>query len=65
MARAVEKENGEWDWQGDRKRQASAPCDWETSRHGVVNHGPIMGNLTTGSRENALNSGTTVTCPQG
>ena len=32
---------------------------------GVVNHGPTMGNLATGSRENALNSGTAVRCPQG
>ena len=57
---------GEWDmgWKGDRKRQATAPWDWETSRHGVVNHGPTMGNLTTGSQENALNSGTAVRCLQ-
>ena len=59
------KGNGTWDGQADRKRQATAPWDWETSRHGVVNHGPTMGNLTTGSRENALNSGTAVRCPQG
>ena len=59
------KGNGTWDGQGDRKRQATAPWDWETSRHGVVNHGPTMGNLTTGSRENALNSRTAVRCPQG
>ena len=48
-----------------QKRQATAPWDWESSRHGVVNRGPTMGNLTTGSRENALNSGTAVRCPQG
>ena len=34
-------------------------------RHGVVNHGPTIGCLTTGSRENALNSGKAVRCPQG
>ena len=50
---------------GDRKRQATAPWDWETSRHGVVNHAPTMGSLTTGSQENALNSRTAVRCPQG
>ena len=59
------KGNGTWDGQGDGKRQATAPWDWETSRHGVVNHGCTMENLTTGSRENALNSGTAVRCPQG
>ena len=41
------------------------PYNWETSRHGVVNHGRTMGNLATGSRENALNSGTAVRCLQG
>ena len=56
---------GTWEGQGGQKRQATAPWDWETSRHGVVNHGPTMGNLATGSRENALNSGTAVRCPQG
>ena len=49
---------------GVRKRQAPAPWDWEASRHGVVNHGPTMGGLATGSRENALNSGAAVRCPQ-
>ena len=48
---------------GDRKRHTTAPWDWETSHHGVVHHGPTMGSLTTGSRENALNSGTAVRCP--
>ena len=57
--------NGTWEGQGGRKRQATAPWDWETSRHGVVNRGPTMGSLATGSRENALNSGTAVRCPQG
>ena len=46
-------------------RSRTVPWDWETSRHGVVNHGPTMRNLATGSRENALNSGTAVRCPQG
>ena len=50
---------------GDRKRQATAPWDWETSRYGVVNHRPIMGSLAKGSRENALDSGTAVRCLQG
>ena len=50
---------------GGREYRATAPWDRETSRHGVVNHGPTMGSLTTGSRENALNSGTAVRCPQG
>ena len=58
-------QRGTWDGMGDGKRQGTAPCDWETSRHGVVNHGPTMGSLATGSRENALNSGTAVRCPQG
>ena len=69
---------GRWEWAGDgmwqrgtrdgirgQKRQATAPWDWEASRHGVVNHGPTMGSLSTGSQENALNSGTAVRCPQG
>ena len=69
---------GRWEWAGDgmwqrgtrdvmggRKRQATAPWDWKASRHGVVSHGPTMGSLATGSRENALNSRTAVTCPQG
>ena len=47
------------------KRNATAPWDWEICRHGVGNHGPNMGNLATRSRENYLNSGTTVRCPQG
>ena len=50
---------------GVKKRQATAPWFWENSRHGVVKHGPIMGSLATGSRENSLNSGTAVRCPQG
>ena len=50
---------------GVGKRQATAPWDSETSRHGVVNHGPTMGSLAAGSPENALNSGTAVRCPQG
>ena len=62
---------GRWEWAGDVmwqrgtrdgmggwKRQATAPGEWEASRHGVVNHGPTMGSLATGSQENALNSGT-------
>ena len=56
---------GTSDGKGDRNSQATAPWDWETSRHGVVNHGPTMGNLTTGSRKNALSSGTAVRCPHG
>ena len=59
------KGNGTWDGKGGRKRQATAMWDWETSRHGVVNHGPAMGSLATGSPENALNSGTAVRCLQG
>ena len=59
------KGNRTWDGQGDQKRQATALWDWETCRHGVVNHWPTMGNLNTGSRENALNTGTDVRCPQG
>ena len=59
------RQRGTWDGMGDQKRQATAPWDWETSRHGVVNHGPTMGSLATGSWENALNSGTAVRCPQG
>ena len=47
------KGNGTWDRKGGPKRQATARWDWETSRHGVVNHGPTMGSLATGSRENA------------
>ena len=35
---------------GDKKRQATAPWDWETSRHGVVNHGPTVRILTTDSQ---------------
>ena len=58
-------QRGTWDGLGDRKRQATALWDWETSRHGVVNHGPTMGSLATGSCENALSSGTAVRCPQG
>ena len=50
---------------GDRRHQATALWDWDTSRHGVVNHGPRMGSLTKGSREIALNSGTALRCPQG
>ena len=50
---------------GDGARQATAPWDWETSRHGVVNHEPTMGSLATGNGENPLNSGTAVRCPQG
>ena len=49
---------------GDRKRQARALWDWETSRNRVVNHGPTMGSLTTGIRQNALNSGMAVRCLQ-
>ena len=49
----------------DRKREATAPWDWETSRHGVVKHGPTMGSQTTGIRENALNSVTAGRCHQG
>ena len=69
---------GRWEWAGDgmwqrgkrngmggRKHQATAPWDQEAGRHGVVNHGPTMGSLATGSRENALNSGMAVRCPQG
>ena len=69
---------GHWDWAGegmwqrgtrdgigDRKRQATAPSDWETSRHGVVNHGLTMGCLAKGSRENALSSRTAMRRPQG
>ena len=37
---------------GRRKHKTTAPWDWETSRHGVVNHGRTMGSLATGSREN-------------
>ena len=58
--RDVAKGNGTLDGQGDRKRQATALWERETSCHGVVNHGLTMGNLTTGSRENALNSGTAI-----
>ena len=50
---------------GDRKHHTTAPWDWETSRHGVVNHGSTMGSLTRGGRENALNSETIVRCLQG
>ena len=64
-ARMRQMGNGTWDGHGGRKRQATAALDWETSPHGVVNHGPTMGNLTTGSWENPLNSGTVVRCPQG
>ena len=39
---------------GASKRHATALFDRETSCHGEVNHEPTMGNLTTGSRENAL-----------
>ena len=60
-----QKGNGTWDGKGGRKRQATAPWDRETSRHGVINYGPTMGSLATGSRENTLNSGTAVRCPQG
>ena len=49
----------------DRKRQATAAWDWETSRHGVVKQGLTMQILTTGGREDALNSGTALRCPQG
>ena len=51
-------------WDG-RPKAPTAPWDWETSRHGVVNHGPTMSSLATGSRENALNTGTAVRCLQG
>ena len=50
---------------GESKRHATAPWDLETGRHGVGNNGPTMWNLATGSRENALNSGTALRCPQG
>ena len=50
---------------GVRRRQVTAPWDWETSRHGVENHGPTMGSLATGNRGNALNSRTAVRCLQG
>ena len=50
---------------GGGESRATAPWDLETSRHGVVKHGPTMGSLARGSRENALNSGTAVRCPQG
>ena len=50
---------------GNRKPEATAQWDWETSHRGVVNHGPTRGSLTTGSRENALDMETAVRCPQG
>ena len=50
---------------GEQKRQVLAPWDWETSRHGEVNHGPTMGSLTAGSWENILDTGMAVRCPQG
>ena len=49
---------------GGGENRATTPWDWGTSRHGVVNQGPTMGSLATGSREKALNSGTAVSCPQ-
>ena len=60
-----QKGTGTWDGMGDRKRPATAPWDWETSRHGLVNHGPTMGSLAMGSWEDALHSGTAVRCSQG
>ena len=51
-------------WEGTPKAPSNSPVDWETSRHAVVNHGPTMGNLTTGSQENALKSWMAVRCPQ-
>ena len=63
--RDVAKGNGTWDGTGGRKRQATAPWDWETSRHGVVNHGPTRGSLATGSRKNELNSRRAVRWLQG
>ena len=50
---------------GGGKRRARAQWDWEASCSGVVNHGPTMGSLAPGSRDNALNSGTSVGCSQG
>ena len=50
-----------WVWQGPNNTSMGL----ETSRQGVANHGPTMESLTTGSRENALNSGTAVRCLQG
>ena len=50
---------------GVRKGQATAPWDRETSRNRVLNLGPTMESLATGSRKNALISGTALRCPQG
>ena len=50
---------------GGGEKRATAPWVWETSRHGLVNHGPTIGSLATGSQENALISGTALRCPQG
>ena len=53
----------ELDWRP--KAPSNSPVGFGASRHGVVNHGPTMESRATGSRENALNSGTAVRCPQG
>ena len=52
-------------WDAKPIAPSNTPVGFGNSRHEVVNHGPTMGSLATGSQENALNSGTAVRCPQG
>ena len=64
-SREGRRRGAQWGMRGGGESRATTPWDWGTSRHGVVNHGPTMGSLAMGSRENALNSGTAMRCPQG
>ena len=63
--REAHRGGAQQDRRGGRENRATTPWDWGTSCHGVVSEWATMKSLATGSRENALNSGTAVRCPQG